>query len=111
MAPRAAAQTGADFHIAIDSARDPVAAGEESRYAVDVYNHGPAAAQGVTFRVTLPSGATFRRVHLAAGAVCAGSGATVTCTAASLPSPRSRRPSSSSSSRRPPEGSWRPSKS
>jgi len=67
----------------------PVAAGANFDYVINVSNEGPDDALSVTLNFPLPSGVVFQSDSVPAGWSCTapapGSGGTVNCTAATLP--------------------------
>jgi uncharacterized repeat protein (TIGR01451 family) len=83
----ASAQT-ADLLVS-KSAPESVSAGDTIDYSIFVFNSGPSAAQNVTVTDTLPFATTFVSLNASTSlfnctAPPAGSGGTVTCTAASF---------------------------
>ncbi len=73
-------QLPADISITATPASSTVKAGDDDTYKLVVGNAGPSSATNVVASFKLPPGATF----VSAGPSCTLSGATVTCTAASL---------------------------
>jgi len=53
------APANADLGIAITDGPEPVAAGENLIYTINVIDHGPGTAQTVNFSTAVPAGATF----------------------------------------------------
>lgn len=78
----------ADLSISTSDSADPVTAGTDYSYTVQVDNSGPSTASAVSWSGTLPTGTTFQSLTAAAGWNCTtpavGSAGTISCTAASL---------------------------
>lgn len=72
---------GADLSISMTDSVDPVRAGAEFSYAINVSNAGPEAASGVRVSDTLPAALTFVSAS-GAGFSCTRNGQIVTCTLA-----------------------------
>jgi uncharacterized repeat protein (TIGR01451 family) len=80
--------SSADVSIAKVDTPDPVNAGANITYAIDVTNAGPSVAAGVALSDVLPSGTTFVSLTSPGGWSCTtpavGAGGTVTCSNAAL---------------------------
>jgi uncharacterized repeat protein (TIGR01451 family) len=70
--------TSADVSVTKSDSPDPVNAGDQLTYTIEVHNSGPDAAQSVQMTDTLPADVTFKNDHASQGS-CSGT-TTVTCT-------------------------------
>ncbi|MEO5714168.1 MAG: hypothetical protein ABIT37_11830 [Luteolibacter sp.] len=61
------AKSGADLQITLTDAPDPVIAGTELTYSIQVQNNGPLDADNVSITDSLPAGTTFVSVGLPSG--------------------------------------------
>jgi uncharacterized repeat protein (TIGR01451 family) len=81
--------TSADLAITKSDAPDPVIAGTNIAYNIDVTNNGTSVANTVSWSDTLPASTTFVSLSAAAGWSCTtpavGAAGTITCSIASLP--------------------------
>ncbi|MFC1944923.1 PQQ-binding-like beta-propeller repeat protein [Chloroflexota bacterium] len=73
----------ADLSVIIGDSPDPVIAGNDLTYTVEVTNSGPDATTGVVVTDTLPAGVTFVSATPTQGS-CSTSDGTVTCTMGNL---------------------------
>jgi uncharacterized repeat protein (TIGR01451 family) len=73
----------ADLSITKSDTPDPVAAGSNITYTINVANPGPSNAASVTLSDTIPASTTFVSVVPAAGWSCSGT-STITCSIASM---------------------------
>ncbi len=84
-----AAPLHADISVLKVDAPDPVAAGANLTYTIDVSNEGPDDALSVTLDDPLPLGTTFVSLSSPGGWICTapavGSGGTVSCSMATFP--------------------------
>ena len=74
----------ADLAVLKNDSADPVLAGTSFSYSLEVTNHGPSNASGVTVSDTLPAGLTFNAAGSSAG--CSAVGQAVSCVLGSLSS-------------------------
>ncbi len=74
----------ADISVTKVDSPDPVMAGSDLAWTITVANAGPSDAQAVSLSDTLPAGTTFVSLSPVAGWTCT-SGATVSCSIATLP--------------------------
>lgn len=85
-----AAFSSADLSVTKSDSPDPVAAGANLTYTIDVSNAGPSSADTVSLSDTLPAPTTFVSLSSPGGWSCStpavGAGGTVTCSIASLAS-------------------------
>ncbi len=73
----------ADLDVTQSDSPDPVSAGSELTYTLQVANSGPAGANGATLTDELPAGATFVSASPSQG-TCSHSSGTVTCSLGTL---------------------------
>ncbi|HEX8710071.1 MAG TPA: Calx-beta domain-containing protein, partial [Pyrinomonadaceae bacterium] len=83
--------TSADIETTKSDSPDPVLAGNNITYTINVINRGPDAASGLTFTDTVPSNTTFVSLSSPVGWTCstlpaAGGTGQITCTASTLAS-------------------------
>jgi uncharacterized repeat protein (TIGR01451 family) len=76
-------QSSADLAVSNSDSPDPVLAGNQITYTIDVANAGPASATSVTLADALPAGTTFVSVSAPSGFSCTtpavGANGSVTC--------------------------------
>lgn len=81
--------TSADLAITKTDAPDPVTAGNNVTYTINVTNNGPSTASTVSWSDPLPGSTTFVSLSAAAGWSCTtpavGASGTITCSIATLP--------------------------
>ena len=81
--------TSADLGITIADSPDPVEAGQNITYAVQVTNNGPSTASGASMTFAIPANTNFRAITPPAGWTCStpavGGTGTITCTNPSVP--------------------------
>ncbi len=79
----------ADLSLTKIDSPDPVTAGTNLTYAIDLTNNGPSIADNVSWSDTLPAGTAFVSLSAASGWSCStpvvGSGGDVSCSLSSLP--------------------------
>ena len=79
----------ADLSLTKSDSPDPLVAGNNLSYSIDVNNAGPDAAANASWSDTLPTGTTFVSLTQPGGWTCSdpgvGNGGTVSCSLASLP--------------------------
>jgi uncharacterized repeat protein (TIGR01451 family) len=76
-------QPEADLSVSLQAGPDPVASGSTLTYTLNITNHGPSAARGITVTHTLP-GPTVYRGEIASGWNCSEQNNVLTCTRSML---------------------------
>lgn len=75
----------ADLSVSKTDSPDPVNAGNNILYTLEVSNHGPATASNVGFADTIPDHTSFVEVNAPAGWSCGVAAGVLTCNRASMP--------------------------